>query len=213
VFKDRIQAGGGLAAALPDLRGRSNVTLIGLAKGGVVVAAEMARLLRLPMDVLCVKKVAMPGYPELAMGAVAPQGERFTNRRIASALSVRDVESAYDAATAEARAMDERLRGGAPLNLSGQIAVIVDDGAATGASVRAAIAAVRNAMARQTFIALPVLPKPAAERLARECDRLVTLRAPQRFRSVGQFYEQFPQVSEEQVLRLLSAHQPTVEQV
>src|SRR5438874_6844374 len=77
VFKDRIQAGGGLAAALPDLRGRSNVTLIGLAKGGVVVAAEMARLLRLPMDVLCVKKVAMPGYPELAMGAVAPQGERF----------------------------------------------------------------------------------------------------------------------------------------
>jgi len=92
VFRDRIQAGGGLAAALPDLRGRPNATIIGLARGGVEVGAEMARLLELPMDVLCIKKVPMPGYPELAMGAVAPQGERFTNRRIGSALSTREIE-------------------------------------------------------------------------------------------------------------------------
>ena len=90
-------------------------------------------------------------------------------------------------------------------------AVIVDDGAATGASVRAALAAVRNAMARQLIIALPVLPQPAAERMARECDRLVTLRAPQRFRAVGQFYEEFPAVSEERVRQLLLEHQPAVE--
>ena len=194
MFRDRIQAGGGLAAALPDLRGRPNATIIGLARGGVEVGAEMARLLELPMDVLCIKK-----------------GERFTNRRIASALSTREIEAAYDAATAEARAMDERLRGGVPLNLAGRIAVIVDDGAATGASVRAALAAVRNAMARQLIIALPVLPQPAAERMARECDRLVTLRAPQRFRAVGQFYEEFPPVSEERVRQLLLEHQPAVE--
>jgi predicted phosphoribosyltransferase len=189
------------------------VTVVGLARGGVEVAAEMARLLELPMDVLCVRKVPMPGYPELAMGAVAPQGERFTNRRIASALSTREIEAAYDAATAEARAMEERLRGLQPFNLSGRVAVVVDDGAATGASVRAALAAVRNAMARQTYIALPVLPQPAAERLARECDRLVTLRAPQRFRAVGQFYEEFPPVSEDRVRELVLAHQPAVEQV
>jgi predicted phosphoribosyltransferase len=213
VFKDRIQAGAGLAAALPDLRGKGNVTVVGLARGGVEVASEMAHLLGLPLDVLCIRKVGMPGYPELAMGAVAPQGERFTNRRIASLLTTRQIEDAYDAATAEARAMDDRLRGGLPLPVAGRVAVVVDDGAATGASVRAALAAVRNASARQTVIALPVLPRPAAERLARECDRLVTLRAPQRFQSVGQFYEDFHPVSEERVRELLAAAQPAVEQV
>jgi putative phosphoribosyl transferase len=212
VFKDRTQAGAGLAAALPDLRLKSNVTILGLARGGVEVAAEAAHLLQLPLDVLCIRKVGMPGYPELAMGAVAPQGERFTNRRIASLLSTRQIELAYDAAMAEARAMDERLRGGLPMNLVGQVAVIIDDGAATGASVRAAIAAVRNAGARQMMVALPVLPRPAAERLARECDRLVTLRAPQRFQSVGQFYEDFQPVSEERVRELLAAARPPVEQ-
>lgn len=212
MFRDRTQAGAGLAAAVPDLRGRPNVTIVGLARGGVEVAAEAARLLEVPMDVLCVKKVPMPGYPELAMGAVAPQGERFTNRRIASVLTTRQIEAAYDAATAEARAMDERLRHGMPLNVAGRIAVIVDDGAATGASVRAAIAAVRNAGARQMVVALPVLPRPAAERLARECDRLVTLRAPQRFQSVGQFYEDFQPVSEERVRELLASAQSAVEQ-
>src|SRR5438105_4099194 len=130
VFKDRTQAGAGLAAALPDLRLKSNVSIIGLARGGVEVAAEAAHLLQLPLDVLCIRKVGMPGYPELAMGAVAPQGERFTNRRIASLLTTREIEQAYDAAMAEARAMDERLRGGQPLTLIGQIAVIMDDGAA-----------------------------------------------------------------------------------
>jgi len=212
VFKDRAQAGAGLAAALPDLRLKSNVTVVGLARGGVEVAAEAAHLLQLPLDVLCIRKVGMPGYPELAMGAVAPQGERFTNRRIASLLTTRQIEEAYDGAMAEARAMDERLRGGVPMNLIGRVAVIIDDGAATGASVRAAIAAVRNAGARQMIVALPVLPRPAAERLARECDRLVTLRAPQRFQSVGQFYEDFHPVPEERVRDLLAAAQPAVEQ-
>ena len=208
MFKDRTQAGAGLAAALPDLRLKSNVSIVGLARGGVEVAAEAAHLLQLPLDVLCIRKVGMPGYPELAMGAVAPQGERFTNRRIASLLTTREIEQAYDAAMAEARAMDERLRGGMPLSLVGQTAVIVDDGAATGASVRAAIAAVRNAGARQMVVALPVLPRPAAERLARECDRLVTLRAPQRFQAVGQFYESFQPVPEERVRELLAAARP-----
>jgi putative phosphoribosyl transferase len=212
VFKDRSQAGAGLAAALPDLRLKSNVTVIGLARGGVEVAYETANLLHLPLDVLCIRKVGMPGYPELAMGAVAPQGERFTNRRIASLLTTRQIEEAYDAAMVEARAMDDRLRAGLPMNLVGRVAVIIDDGAATGASVRAAIAAVRNAGARQMIVALPVLPRPAAERLARECDRLVTLRAPQRFQSVGQFYEHFQPVPEERVRELLAASQPAAEQ-
>ena len=136
VFKDRSQAGAGLAAALPDLRLKSNVTVIGLARGGVEVAYETASLLHLPLDVLCITKVGMPGYPELAMGAEAPQGERFTNRRIASLLTTRQIEEAYDAAMVEARAMDDRLRGGQPMNLVGRVAVIIDDGAATGASAR-----------------------------------------------------------------------------
>ena len=91
MFKDRTQAGAGLAAALPDLRLKSNVMIVGLARGGVAVAAETANLLQLPLDVLCIRKVGMPGYPELAMGAVAPQGERFTNRRIASLLTTRQI--------------------------------------------------------------------------------------------------------------------------
>jgi len=205
MFRDRTQAGAALAAALQDLRKKSNTTVIGLARGGVVVAAEMARLLELPLDVICVRKVPMPGHPELAMGAVAPMGERFTNRRLAGILSRQQVDAAYDEATAEARAMDERLRGGEPMVLVGRTAVIVDDGAATGATIRAAMAAVRNAGARQIVIALPVLPRPQAERLARDCDRLVAMRDPQRFTAVSEFYEHFEPVSEKTVAGLIAA--------
>jgi putative phosphoribosyl transferase len=211
MFRDRTQAGAALAAAVPELRKKNNAVVIGLARGGVEVAAEMSRMLELPMDVLCVRKVPMPGYPELAMGAVAPMGERFTNRRVASLLTRDRLDAAYDAATADARTMDERLRGGVPMMLMGRLVVIVDDGAATGASIRAAIAAVRNAGARQIMVTLPVLPRPQAERLGRECDRLVALRDPQRFTSVSQFYEDFGEVSEERVAELLATAQPAVE--
>ena len=196
---------------MPELRKKANVTVIGLARGGVEVAAETARLLDLPLDVLCVRKVATPGHPELAMGAVAPQGERYTNRRVAGRLTPIQVDAAYDTATARAREMDERLRGGTPMMLVGRTAMIVDDGAATGASIRAALAAVRNAGARQTVIALPVLPRLAAERLSRECDRLVALRDPHRFHAVSQFYESFDDVGEDRVRDLLSAAKPAVE--
>jgi putative phosphoribosyl transferase len=205
MFRDRTQAGAALAAAAPELRRKSNTIVIGLARGGVEVAAEMARLLDLPLDVMCVRKVPMPGYPELAMGAVAPMGERFTNRRVASLLSREQLDEAYDTATAEARAMDERLRGSLPMMLIGRTAVLVDDGAATGASIRAAMAAIRNAGARQIVIALPVLPRPQAERLARECERLITLRAPQRFTAVGEFYEDFSEVPEDEVAAIIAA--------
>ncbi len=213
MFHDRRQAGAALAAALPDLRRKSNTIIVGLARGGVEVAAEAARLLEVPLEVLCIRKVPMPGYPELAMGAVAPLGERFTNRRIAATLPPQVVEAAYEQAMLEARAMDERVRGGAPLSLVGRVAVIVDDGAATGASVRAAMAAVRNAGARQTVLALPVLPRPAAERLARECDRLVALRDPQRFQSVSGFYADFDEVPEQRVSDLYESGRPPVEAI
>jgi putative phosphoribosyl transferase len=211
MFRDRTQAGAALAAALPELRKKPSVVVIGLARGGVVVAAEMARLLELPMDVLCVQKVPVPGYPELAMGAVAPMGERFTNRRVASMVNRADLDRAYDHATAEARAMDERMRGGEPMMLIGRTAVIVDDGAATGATVRAAMAAVRNAGARQIMVALPVLPRPQSERLRRECDRLICLRDPQRFTSIDQFYHEFDEVTGDQVADLLHHARPALE--
>ena len=145
MFHDRTQAGAALAAAMPELRKKSNVTVIGLARGGVEVAAELARLLDLPLDVLCVRKVGTPGHPELAMGAVAPQGERYTNRRVAARLDARPRSTApttwppprrgrWTSACAAAR----------PMMLVGRTAVIVDDGAATGASIRAALAAVQK---------------------------------------------------------------------
>jgi putative phosphoribosyl transferase len=211
MFRDRTQAGAALAAAMPEYRHKSNVTVIGLARGGVEVAAETARLLDQPLDVLCMRKVPMPGHPELAMGAVAPMGERFTNRRLAARLPQELIDAAYDEATAAARAMDERLRGGVPMMLIGRTAIVIDDGAATGASVRAALAAVRNAGARQTLVALPVLPHPAAERLSRECDRLIALRDPQRFHAVSQFYAEFDEVSEDRVRALLAAAKPVLE--
>lgn len=211
MFHDRRQAGAALAAAMPDLRKKASAIVVGLARGGVEVAAEAAHLLEVPLEVLCIRKVGMPGYPELAMGAVAPMGERFTNRRIAATLPPADVEAAYERSMLEARAMDERVRGGLPLTLVGKTAVVVDDGAATGASVRAAMAAVRNAGARQTVVALPVLPRPAAERLSRECDRLVVLRDPQRFRSVSGFYVDFDEVPEQRVIDLYLAGRPQLE--
>jgi len=211
VFQDRTQAGAALAAAMPEYRKKANVTVIGLARGGVEVAAELARLLDLPLDVLCVRKVGTPGHTELAIGAVAPQGERYTNRRIAARLNAAQIDAAYDAATAQAREMDERLRGGIPMMLVGRTVVIVDDGAATGASVRAAMAAVRNAGARQIMVALPVLPRPQGERLRRECDRLICLRDPQRFTSIDQFYHEFDEVTGDQVADLLHHARPALE--
>ena len=163
------------------------------------------------MDVLCVKKVPMPGYPELAMGAVAPMGERFTNRRIASVLSTAEIEAAYDAATAEARAMDERLRHGLPLerrrpdrrdHRRRRRHRCIGARGARGHAQRDG-AADRDRTARS--------PPAVGRALARECDRLVTLRAPQRFRAVSQFYEEFPQVTEERVRELLAAHLPAME--
>jgi putative phosphoribosyl transferase len=196
VFQDRTHAGRALGAAMGDLRKRPNVTIVGIARGGVEVAAEVAAALDLPLEVLPVRKVRVPTHPDLAVGAVAPQGERYTNRRVAGALTPRQLDEAYDRATAEAREMDERLRAGIPLTTAGRVAMLVDDGAATGASVRAAMAAVRNAGARSIGVALPVAPRPTAERLARECDRLVVLSSPARFRSIAEHYASFPEVDE-----------------
>jgi putative phosphoribosyl transferase len=205
MFHDRRQAGAALARALHDLHGRPNVTVVGIASGGAEVAAEVAARLDTPLDIICIRKAPLPGHPELAVGAVAPQGERYTNRRIAALLTVRELEELYDAATAQARAMDERIREGLPLNVLGRAAVIVDDGAATAASVRAAMAAVRNAGARQIIVALPVLPRPAAEQLALVCHRLIALETPAQLRAIADFYESYEPVSETRVAELAAA--------
>ncbi len=208
MFRDRVHAGGRLAAAMPDLRRRPNLTVVAVGMGGVETGAEVARQLDLPLEVVPVRKVPLPGHPQLAVGAVAPLGERYTNRRVAALLSRARLDDAYDAATAEARGADERLRGNVPLVLTGRTALIVDDGAATGASVRAAIAAARNAGARHMIVAVPVVPRPTAERLVHECERLVTLATPRRFHAVADFYESFEPVGEDRARELLAACVP-----
>jgi putative phosphoribosyl transferase len=205
VFQDRLHAGAALAEALVDLRRRANLTVVGIARGGVPVAAEVARVLDLPFDMLCVRKVAVPGYPDLAMGAVATMGERYTNRRIASTLPAPVFDDVFDRTAADVRAMDERLRGGLPLNVIARNALLVDEGAATGASIRAALAAVRNAGARTATVALPVAPGPTAERLSRECHRLVVLDTPRTFHAIREHYERFDPVDEPQLRALYVA--------
>lgn len=204
-FADRRTAGQQLAAALEHLRGEDLVVL-GLPRGGVPVAYEVALALQAPLDVVVVRKLGLPGQPELAMGAVGEGGVVVLNQRVLALGRVgpdelRDVRE-REAAEVERRAL--RLRGpGRREPLTGRTAVLVDDGIATGATARAACQVVRAHGAARIVVAVPVAPPPAVEELRADADEVVCLSVPERFGAVGAFYVDFGQTSDEEVARLL----------
>ncbi len=207
VFADRSDAGRRLARRLEHLRGKAGVVL-GIPRGGVVVAAEIAAALGWPLDVVIARKVGAPFNPELALAAVAPGGVLHVNRELADHLRLR-AEDLAPLVAAQLREIERRLRlyrgGRPPLNLAGKVAALVDDGVATGLTVAAAAESVRRAGPTSLVLAVPVASREALDMLRPLADEIVCLQAPDDFYAVGEFYRDFRQVTDEQVIALLAA--------
>lgn len=204
MFEDREDAGARLAAALASTVDGA-ATVLAVPRGGVVVAAAVARALGAPLEVVIPRKLGAPGNPELAIGAVAP-GVRVVHERTVRQLRVS--EAYVDAEVARQEREIERrevaYRGGrAPAPVAGRTAIVVDDGVATGATAVAALRWARAAGAARVVFAAPVGPPAARARLEPECDEVVLLREPTGFLAVGEWYRDFAQVSDAEVIELL----------
>lgn len=215
-FADRTEAGRRLAAALEPYRADAPVVLA-LPRGGVPVAAEVARHLEAPLDILLVRKIGVPTQPELAMGAVVDGAEPVVVRNEDVIRLARVSAAEFDRAQeAEMREIERRrkryLAGRRPLDVAGRTAVVVDDGIATGATVRAAIGGLKQRKAKKIVVATPVAPPDTVARLREEADDVVCLEEPANFGAIGFFYLDFRQLSDEQVVATLEAFQPAAGQ-
>lgn len=208
-FSDRQEAGRSLAARLLTYKGQNPVVL-GIPRGGVPVALEIALALDAPLDVVVVRKLGAPGEPELGIGAVVDgdHPETFLNREIMSALRVSKdyLEREIQNQLREIRRREHVYRGGrSRVKLEGRTVIVVDDGIATGGSVRAALRGVRRANPARIVLAVPVAPADAVEELRHEADEVVCLTAPAAFFGISQFYEDFHQLIDEEVIRMLES--------
>jgi putative phosphoribosyl transferase len=182
--------------------------VLGVPRGGVPVAFEVAQALRAPLDVFVVRKLGLPGQEELAMGAIASGGVRALNEELIETLSVPDelIDQVAGREEEELRRRETAYRGDrAPLPVTGRVAILVDDGLATGASMRAAVAALRRHDPARIVVAVPIAPRQTCEELRPEVDELVVARMPNPFHAVGMWYEDFSQTSDEEVRRLLES--------
>lgn len=208
LFRDRADAGRVLASRLAAYAGRSDVIVLALPRGGVPVAYEVARALGAPLDVFLVRKLGLPGHEELAMGAIASGGVRLINEEVVEAYNVTDAE--LDAVTAaEQRELDRReqaYRDGRPFpSLEGRTVILVDDGLATGATMRVAVMALRKESPARIVVAVPVAAAETCEEFRAIADDIVCAETPAPFYAVGLWYEDFAQTSDEEVHMLLRA--------
>lgn len=205
-FRDRADAGRRLAAALAEYAGRPDVLVLGLPRGGVVVAAEVAKALGAPLDVCLVRKLGVPGYPELAMGAIAPGGVQVLSDDLIRELRITPamVDKVAAAERAELERRERTYRSHRPpVVVRDRTVILVDDGLATGSTMEAAARAIRQQSPAAVVIAVPVSSWEAAERLAPVADRVVCLDTPHPFHAVGQWYDHFDQTTDEEVVEVL----------
>lgn len=205
-FEDREDAGRRLAAELGEFANRKDVSVLGIPRGGVTVAFQIARSLHAPLDIFLSHKLGVPGQEELAFGAIAAGGGRFLDRRVVQTEGI-SPEQIERVTTQVAQMLDRRAalyRGDRPpLQVAGQTVILADDGIATGASIFAAVSALREMKPATLVVASPVAPSSTSAWLRRIVDRLVCLYEPQDFYSVGQFFRSFTQVTDEEVIALL----------
>jgi putative phosphoribosyl transferase len=205
-FRNRAEAGQLLAEKLLKYAGCDDVIVLGLPRGGVPVAYEVARRLNAPLDVFIVRKLGVPGFEELAAGAIASGGVRVLNEDVVRALPHADeiIESVTARETAELERREQSYRNGRPPpELRDRIVILVDDGLATGATMRAAVAALRRRGAAKIIVAVPVGAPETCRELEELVDEIVCAIAPEFFQAVGQYYEDFSQTSDEEVRDLL----------
>jgi putative phosphoribosyl transferase len=206
-FSNRTEAGRLLAEKLVKYAGRTDVIVLGLPRGGVPVAYEVAKRLGVPFDVFIVRKLGVPGFEELAVGAIASGGVRVLNEDVMRALPNADetIESVTAKETAELERREQSYRDGRPApELRDRVAILVDDGLATGATMRAAVKALRQRGATKIVVAVPVGPPDTCRELEEQADETICLCTPEFFQAVGQYYEDFSQTSDEDVRELLT---------
>ncbi|MFG1949631.1 phosphoribosyltransferase [Micromonospora sp. NPDC048830] len=206
IYRNRDEAGRILADRLAGLTGQRDVTVLGLVRGGVPVAQVVAERLGTPLDVLVVRKLGVPWASEVAFGALGPNGVRVLNEMVAARLTPEDIAEVQRREQAELERRERLYRAGRPpLELTGRTAVIVDDGLATGATARAAVAVSRQLGARRVVVAVPVGSQQAFEMLSAEADEVICDQRPVDFGAVSQYYEDFREVSDDEVTEALSA--------
>ena len=206
VFRDRLDAGRALARALAPYAGRQDVVVLALPRGGVPVGYEVAKALGVGLDVFVVRKLGVPGHEELAMGAIASGEVRLVNHEVVDALGI--PVNVIDRVAARERAELERrellYRGSRPLApLANKTVILVDDGLATGSTMRAAVTAVRHQHPAQIIVAVPVGAPSTCNELSKEADQVVCLRSPEPFVAVGMWYRDFTPTSDKEVRALL----------
>ncbi|MCF7985002.1 MAG: phosphoribosyltransferase [Thiohalocapsa sp.] len=203
LIADRNSAGRDLAAALQHYAGRDDVIVLALPRGGVPVGYEIAKAIGAPLDLMLVRKLGTPGQPELAMGAIATGGARVMNQDIVSALGI--PQTSVDAVALREQAellRRERIYRGLhapPPSVRARTVILVDDGVATGATIRVAIAALRQQDPARLVVAVPVAPPETVGVLEREADEVVCLKMPEPFIAIGRWYRDFPQLEDDQV--------------
>jgi putative phosphoribosyl transferase len=209
LFQDRFEAGRLLAIQLREYANRPDVTVLALPRGGVPVGCEVARALHVPLDVFVVRKLGVPGQEELAMGAIASGGVRVLNTEVINALGISEQEMEAVAAEQqrELQRREQQYRGQREsLDMRGRIVILVDDGLATGSTMRAAVGALRQQNPKQIVVAVPVAARATCADFQKEAgaDTVICLYTPMEFYAVGQWYRDFPQTSDEEVRQLLA---------
>lgn len=205
-FRDRAEAGHQLAGDLMQYAGRADVRVLALPRGGVPVAFEVAQALHAPLDVFVVRKLGLPGHEEFAMGAIASGNVVMLNERVVrqTGVSQRAVEQVLADERRELARREQSYRGSRPpLDVEGNTIILVDDGLATGASMFAAVAALKRERPARVVVAVPVASRETCESLRREADEVVCSMTPEPFYAVGLWYEDFSQTSDEEVHELL----------
>lgn len=206
VFKDRHDAGKQLAQALIHYQNTPNGIIIGLPRGGVVVAYEVAKILQLPLDVTCPRKIGAPQNPELAIGAITETGEGIFDEALIQRLQIpqNEIEKtmAHEKNVAIQRIKSFR-KGRLKLNIENKVVILIDDGLATGSTMRAAIKSIKAGKPAKIIVAIPTAPFETVEVIRAEVSEIVCLDCPLFFQAIGQFYEDFSQTEDDEVISLL----------
>ena len=207
-FRDRTEAGQVLARCLQQYKNQPDVLILGLPRGGVPVAYEVAREMKAPLDVFIVRKLGVPGHEELGMGAIATGGVRILQDGIVRELGIspQTIEAVSAREQAELERLERLYRGDRPApTIKGRTIVIVDDGLATGSTMKAAIQAVRQQDPRQVIVAVPTAPSETCEQLKGSADEVVCALTPEPFFAVGGSYADFTQITDEEVRDLIAS--------